>query len=134
MFQVAEGEHVHFMSRVFEGAFVQVYVIRYTADVRFVRVCHHADLHVVIVQGMRGCCQDACGRMPRTGVNLVKLTLRDKEYEVRPGMNLLAALRKCSIVPESVIATRDGEMILDDEILKDGEEIKLVSVISGGAL
>ena len=72
--------------------------------------------------------------MPRTGVNLVKLTLRDKEYEVRPGMNLLAALRKCSIVPESVIATRDGEMILDDEILKDGEEIKLVSVISGGAL
>ena len=65
---------------------------------------------------------------------MVKLTLRDKEYEVRPGMNLLAALRRCSIVPESVIATRDGEMILDDEILKDGEEIKLVSVISGGAL
>ncbi|MBK9927347.1 MAG: MoaD/ThiS family protein [Anaerolineales bacterium] len=65
---------------------------------------------------------------------MVKLTLRDKEYEVKPGMNLLAALKKCNIVPESVIATREGEMILDDEILKDGDVVKLVSVISGGAL
>lgn len=72
--------------------------------------------------------------MTRIGVTLVKLVLRNKEYEVRPGMNLLAALRKCDIVPESVIATRDGEMILDDEILKDGDVIKLVAVISGGTL
>ena len=64
---------------------------------------------------------------------MVKLILRDKEYEVRPGMNLLAALKKCNIVPESVIATRDGEMILDDEILKDGDVVKLVAVISGGS-
>ena len=62
-----------------------------------------------------------------------KLVLRDKEYEVRAGMTLLDALRKCNIVPESVIATRDGEMIIDDEILKDGEVIKLVAVISGGS-
>lgn len=71
--------------------------------------------------------------MPRTGENLVKLILRDKEYEVRPGMNLLAALQKCNIVPESVIATREGEMILDDEILKDGDVVRLVAVISGGS-
>jgi len=65
---------------------------------------------------------------------LVKLILRDREYEVKPGMNLLSALQKCNIVPESVIATRAGEMILDDEILKDGDVVKLVAVISGGAL
>lgn len=62
----------------------------------------------------------------------VKLILRDKEYEVKAGMALLDALKKCNIVPESVIATRDGEMITDDEILKDGDVIKLVAVISGG--
>ncbi len=62
----------------------------------------------------------------------VKLILRDKEFEVRPGMNLLDALRKCEILPESVIATRNGEMILEDEILRDGEMIKLIAVISGG--
>lgn len=64
---------------------------------------------------------------------MVKLILRDREYEVKPGMNLLAALQKCNILPESVIATRDGEMILDDEILKDGDVVKLVAVISGGS-
>ena len=62
----------------------------------------------------------------------VKLILRDKEYEVKPGMMLLDALRKINVIPESVIATRDGEMILDDEILKDGDVVKLVAVISGG--
>ena len=63
---------------------------------------------------------------------MVKLILRNKEYEVKPGMTLLSALQKISIVPESVIATREGEMILEDEILKDGDEIKLIAVISGG--
>ena len=62
----------------------------------------------------------------------VKLILRNKVYEVRPGMTLLDALKKSNIVPESVIATRAGEMIVDDEILKDGDEIKLIAVISGG--
>jgi len=61
-----------------------------------------------------------------------KLILRDKEYEVRAGMNLLDALKKSHIVPESVIATRVGEMILEDEILKDGDVVKLIAVISGG--
>ncbi len=62
----------------------------------------------------------------------VKLILREAEYEVRPGMTLLDALKKSSIVPESVIATRSGEMIVEDEILKDGDIIKLIAVISGG--
>ena len=62
----------------------------------------------------------------------VKLVLRDKEVEVRPGMTLLDSLKKAGILPESVIATRGGEMILEDEILKDGEVIKLIAVISGG--
>ena len=47
-------------------------------------------------------------------------------------MTLLSALQKINVVPESVIATRDGEMILDDEILKDGDVIRLIAVISGG--
>ncbi len=65
-------------------------------------------------------------------IMVVKLILRDRVYEVRPGMSLLDALRKINIVPESVIAVRDGEMITDDEILRPGDEIKLVAVISGG--
>jgi len=62
----------------------------------------------------------------------VKLILRDREFEVRPGMTLLEALKKCSLVPESVLATRDGEMIVEDEILRDGDVVRLIAVISGG--
>ena len=62
----------------------------------------------------------------------VKLILRGREYEVKQGMTLLDSLKKINVLSESVIATREGEMILDDEILKDGDVVKLVAVISGG--
>lgn len=76
---------------------------------------------------LRGNGYDRIEKMP------VKLILRDKEYDVKPGMTLLSALQKNNILPESVIATREGEMILEDEILKDGDVVKLIAVISGGA-
>ncbi len=85
-------------------------------------------------QGASSICRfQADGRISFEGVNLVKLVLRNKEYEVKPGMTLLSALQKINILPESVIATREGEMILDDEILKDGDIVKLIAVISGGS-
>ncbi len=63
---------------------------------------------------------------------MVTLILRDQRYEVRPGMALLDALRKVQLLPEAVIATRDGEMLTEDEILRDGDIVKLITVISGG--
>lgn len=66
------------------------------------------------------------------GDKTTKLILRNKEYEVRAGMTIRDALKKCDISPESVLAVRDGELITDDAILKEGEVIKLVMVISGG--
>ena len=63
----------------------------------------------------------------------VKLSLRNQEYEVKPGMTLRHALLKIGVQPEAVLATRQGEMITEDEVLRDGDEIKLISVISGGA-
>ncbi len=63
---------------------------------------------------------------------MVKLILRNQEYEVRPGMTLLSALEKIDLLPEGIVATRAGEMIEEDEILKDGDIIKLITAISGG--
>lgn len=60
------------------------------------------------------------------------MQLRDKEYEVPAGMTVRDALRKVGIEPESVLATRDGELLTDDEIVREGERIRLVAVISGG--
>jgi len=60
------------------------------------------------------------------------LRLRKEEYEIRSGMTLRAALLKLDIPPESVIPVKDGELLTDDELLEDGDQIRLVAVISGG--
>lgn len=62
----------------------------------------------------------------------VKLILRGKEFEVKPGMALRDSLLKIDVQPEAVLATRQGVMITEDEILRDGDVVKLISVISGG--
>ncbi|OQY31162.1 MAG: hypothetical protein B6I38_06245 [Anaerolineaceae bacterium 4572_5.1] len=60
------------------------------------------------------------------------IILRDQKHEVKAGMTLLSALNKLEILPESVICVRDGELVTEDTMLKAGETINLVSVISGG--
>jgi sulfur carrier protein ThiS len=62
----------------------------------------------------------------------VKLLLRDKEYQVKSGIALRDALFKIGLLPEAMLAIRDGIMITDDELLLDGDVVKLVAVISGG--
>lgn len=62
----------------------------------------------------------------------VKLVLRNQEYEVKSGMTLRHSLQKININPEIVLATRDGVLITDEEILNDGDVVRLVAVISGG--
>lgn len=63
---------------------------------------------------------------------MVKIVLRKTEFEVKPGMTLLSALEKIGIVREAVLATRDRQLILEDEILKEGDVIRLIAVTSGG--
>lgn len=62
----------------------------------------------------------------------VKLILRGEEYELKAGMTVQHALEKIGLDSHSVLATRQGELITDDELLHEGDEIKLVPVISGG--
>ena len=61
------------------------------------------------------------------------LKLRDKVYEVPAGMTVRDALLRLGIEPDSVLPTRDGQLITDDLRLEEGETIRLVAVISGGA-
>lgn len=60
------------------------------------------------------------------------LILRDQVFEVKAGMTIRSALVKVGIEPNSVLATRDGELVTDDELLIEGDKIKLIAVISGG--
>ncbi|MBN1441048.1 MAG: MoaD/ThiS family protein [Anaerolineales bacterium] len=60
------------------------------------------------------------------------LVHRGRKFEVRSGTTLRDAIRKTGLSPEAVLAVRDGELVIDDRILQPGEEIRLVSVMSGG--
>jgi sulfur carrier protein ThiS len=61
-----------------------------------------------------------------------KIIIRSKENEIKPGMTVRKALQKLNIEPDSVLITRNGELITDDEIILVDDVIKLVPVISGG--
>lgn len=60
------------------------------------------------------------------------LILRKKEYPVEAGQTLKQALLSLSLQPESYLALRDGEMLVEQELVREGDRIKLVAVISGG--
>lgn len=63
---------------------------------------------------------------------MVIIKKRAQEFSIKPGVTLLNALSQLGILPEMVLATRNGEMITEDEVLKDGDTIILIEVISGG--
>jgi len=63
---------------------------------------------------------------------LVRVIYRDKEWEVRAGMTVRDIILKLGLDPEAVLAVRDGQLINEATLTKDGDTIKLVAVISGG--
>ena len=64
---------------------------------------------------------------------MVKLVFRNNQWEVKPGMTIEAALKKLDIDPEAVLPTIKNTLMTADYILKDGDVVKLVAVVSGGA-
>jgi sulfur carrier protein ThiS len=64
----------------------------------------------------------------------VTIIFRKQKFEIEPEMTVLKALKIIQLDPESVLVTRDGELITEDEIIHDGEVITFVAVISGGGL
>jgi len=63
---------------------------------------------------------------------MVKLIYRDKEWEVRPGITVKKAVEEVGLLIEAVIPIKDGKLITEDTVLKDGDVVKLIAVISGG--
>jgi len=56
----------------------------------------------------------------------------DKSMEMPNGSSVLDLLKKLDMRPDNWIATRDSKAIPDDSPLKDGDSIRLLSVVSGG--
>lgn len=64
----------------------------------------------------------------------IKLVLRKKEYQLEgPSIQVKQALAKLELSPEAHLVVRNGELLNENDYLKDGDEIKIVAVISGGS-
>ena len=63
----------------------------------------------------------------------IKLTLRKKEFQLYgTPIQVKTALQQLNLSPEAHLLVRDGELLNENDCLKDGDEIKIVAVISGG--
>ena len=62
----------------------------------------------------------------------ITLTLRDKVFTLDRKMSVKKALREIGLSPESHLALKDGDLLQEDQILKDGDVITIIPVISGG--
>ena len=63
---------------------------------------------------------------------MIKIRYRKQEWELDGKFSVRQAIEAVGLDLESVLAVRDGELITEDTRLLDGDEIRLVAVISGG--
>ncbi len=57
---------------------------------------------------------------------------KNSKLELHKNSKVLDLLIKLKINPVTVIVSRNNELILEDEKLNDNDELKILSVISGG--
>ncbi len=57
---------------------------------------------------------------------------RTNEYKEANGKTVLELLTKLKINPTTIIITKNGELVTEEEKVTEKDEIKLLSVISGG--
>ncbi len=65
---------------------------------------------------------------------MVEVVFRNKKFEVKSNIAVRDALKKIGVEPEGVLVVVNGKLTTDDAILREGDQVKLVAVVSGGAL
>ena len=62
----------------------------------------------------------------------MKITYRDKVWELHGRRRVRDMIEKIGLVPNTVLVVRDGKLLTEDVMLDEDDEIRLVAVISGG--
>jgi sulfur carrier protein ThiS len=64
----------------------------------------------------------------------IRLKLRKQEFQIdAKSIQVKQIFQQLELSPEAHLLVRNGELLNDNDWLRDGEEIKIVPVISGGA-
>jgi sulfur carrier protein len=63
----------------------------------------------------------------------IRLILRKQEFLLEEkSIQVKQALAELKLSPEAHLLVRNGDLLNENDYLKDGDEIKIVAVISGG--
>ena len=62
----------------------------------------------------------------------MKIIYRDKEWELQGRRRVQDAIKEVGLIPQTVLAVRDGKLLTEDVMLDEDDEVRLVAVISGG--
>ena len=62
----------------------------------------------------------------------MKIFYRDKQWELHGQRRVREAIKEIGLIPQAVLAVRDGKLLTEDAMLDEDDEIRLVAVISGG--
>ena len=63
---------------------------------------------------------------------MVQVTFKNQEWELRPGLTVDAAMRKAGVSREEALPLVNKRLVAEDAILRDGDVLELVPVVSGG--
>ena len=64
----------------------------------------------------------------------IKLILRKQEYQLEEkSIQVKQALQQLNLSPEAHLLVRNGDLLNENDYLREGDVIKIVAVISGGA-
>jgi sulfur carrier protein ThiS len=62
----------------------------------------------------------------------MKITYRDQEWTLEGRWRVRDAIKEIGLIPQTVLAVREGKLLTGDVMLEEDDEVKLVAVISGG--
>jgi thiamine biosynthesis protein ThiS len=62
----------------------------------------------------------------------MQVTYRDQTWTFDESLTVMQMLNRVDLLPESVLVVRNGKLVTEDQRLSAGDEVKIVSVISGG--
>ncbi len=68
----------------------------------------------------------------RVTLHLMPTKRTTKVVELPDGSTVSDAIRKLGLYPDGWIPVKGDQPLPADEVLRDGDEIKLISVVSGG--
>ncbi len=62
----------------------------------------------------------------------MEVVYRERTWSFDESMTVKQMLKRIDILPESALVVRDGKLVTEDQLLKPGDAVKVVDVISGG--